>query len=186
MRICLVSEEYPPETAWGGIGTYTWHLGNIIVKRGHSVYVISTTMGDTGCRRTTHGVLLCRIALPQWPHFSLTEWRGSIVGRTMRSYQVARALSALVNKHGVELVEAPDSRVGEMAEMIQEHSCGYLVAPNRNDRLLQTTVYLLNELQMCRQMGQNAQSRIRQYAPEETIAEQVVRFYQSVIRNKSR
>lgn len=397
MRICLVSEEYPPETAWGGIGTYTWHLGNILAKRGHSIYVISTTMGDTTVRKRINGIFLSRIALPRWPHFSLTEWRGSPLGRVIRSYQVARAASALVKEYELELIEAPDwgceaflwsfwkkvpliirfhtplfvtlaanelketwreriieyieectakhatgfsapgqsiarivsnnykipyesiitianplafgtvqaidvpnskvilyvgrlewrkgidrlirimpsvrhkipnarlvvvggdtptgpggmscraylsrlaenngsrssitftghlphdklmqhyrvsqmcafparyeafgytcaeamaygrpviaSRVGEMAKMIQEDSCGYLVSPNRNDRLLETIIYLLNEFQVCRQMGHNAWSRIREYASEETVAEQVVKFYESLIRNNDR
>jgi len=41
MNICFISKEYPPETGWGGIGTYTYNLAQALTKRGHQVYVIS-------------------------------------------------------------------------------------------------------------------------------------------------
>jgi glycosyltransferase involved in cell wall biosynthesis len=41
MRICLISREYPPETGWGGIGTFTYHLANGLVKSEHDVHVVS-------------------------------------------------------------------------------------------------------------------------------------------------
>ena len=44
MRICLVSQEYPPETAHGGIGTQIWNRAHELVSRGHQVHVLS-------CRR---------------------------------------------------------------------------------------------------------------------------------------
>jgi glycosyltransferase involved in cell wall biosynthesis len=41
MRIGLLSYEYPPETGFGGIGTYTWYQARALVKLGHQVDVIS-------------------------------------------------------------------------------------------------------------------------------------------------
>ncbi len=41
MRVCLISREYPPETGWGGIGTFTHHLANGLTKLGHDVHVVS-------------------------------------------------------------------------------------------------------------------------------------------------
>jgi glycosyltransferase involved in cell wall biosynthesis len=41
MRICLISREYPPETGWGGIGTFTHHLAHGLTKLGHDVHVVS-------------------------------------------------------------------------------------------------------------------------------------------------
>lgn len=41
MRICLISREYPPETGWGGIGTFTHHLAHGLTKQGHDVHVVS-------------------------------------------------------------------------------------------------------------------------------------------------
>jgi len=41
MRICLVSQEYPPETARGGIGTQTWNKARTLARLGHTVHVLS-------------------------------------------------------------------------------------------------------------------------------------------------
>ena len=41
MHICLVSHEYPPETADGGIGTQTWNKAHGLSRLGHSVEVLS-------------------------------------------------------------------------------------------------------------------------------------------------
>jgi glycosyltransferase involved in cell wall biosynthesis len=41
MRICLVSQEYPPETARGGIGTQTWNKAYTLARLGHTVHVLS-------------------------------------------------------------------------------------------------------------------------------------------------
>jgi len=40
-NICLVSEEYPPDTGWGGIGTYMYNLAAGLSKEGHNVTVIT-------------------------------------------------------------------------------------------------------------------------------------------------
>lgn len=41
MRICLVSQEYPPETAHGGIGAQTYVKAHGMARFGHSVTVLS-------------------------------------------------------------------------------------------------------------------------------------------------
>lgn len=41
MRIALVSQEYPPETAKGGLGTQTFAKAHGLARRGHEVFVIS-------------------------------------------------------------------------------------------------------------------------------------------------
>jgi glycogen synthase len=41
MKIALLSFEYPPETGFGGIGTYTWYQARALVKLGHQVDVLS-------------------------------------------------------------------------------------------------------------------------------------------------
>jgi glycosyltransferase involved in cell wall biosynthesis len=45
MRIALVSQEYPPETAKGGLGTQTYLKAHGLIARGHEVHVISQTNG---------------------------------------------------------------------------------------------------------------------------------------------
>lgn len=44
MRICLISNEYPPETGYGGIGTYTYNLSHGFSDAGHDVTVITKAL----------------------------------------------------------------------------------------------------------------------------------------------
>ena len=39
--ICLVSREYPPETGWGGIGSYTHDLAHGLAAKGYKVHVVA-------------------------------------------------------------------------------------------------------------------------------------------------
>lgn len=41
LRVCLISREYPPETGWGGIATFTRHLAHGLQDNGHHVEVVS-------------------------------------------------------------------------------------------------------------------------------------------------
>jgi glycosyltransferase involved in cell wall biosynthesis len=50
MRICIASQEYPPETAAGGIGTQAFAKANALAARGHEVTVVSASKAG---RRTT-------------------------------------------------------------------------------------------------------------------------------------
>ncbi len=43
MNICFFSREYPPETHFGGIGTYTSNMAAALVRLGHQVHVITST-----------------------------------------------------------------------------------------------------------------------------------------------
>ncbi len=41
LRVCIISREYPPDTGFGGIGTFAKHLAHGLVSLGHHVTVIS-------------------------------------------------------------------------------------------------------------------------------------------------
>jgi glycosyltransferase involved in cell wall biosynthesis len=41
MKIALLSFEYPPDTGFGGIGTYTWYQARALLKLGHEVHVLA-------------------------------------------------------------------------------------------------------------------------------------------------
>lgn len=45
MRICLISREYPPDTGYGGIATFTRHLAHGLKEIGNEVVVVSLTEG---------------------------------------------------------------------------------------------------------------------------------------------
>ncbi len=66
MKICLVSQEYPPETARGGIGSQTWNKARTLTAMGHTVFVVSASgRNDVETRAETHdGVFVRRIPTP--------------------------------------------------------------------------------------------------------------------------
>ena len=47
LKIALLSYEYPPETGFGGIGTYTWYQARALAKLGHEVHVLSGATDPT-------------------------------------------------------------------------------------------------------------------------------------------
>jgi glycosyltransferase involved in cell wall biosynthesis len=64
VKICLVSQEYPPETGGGGIGTQTYLKAHGLSARGHQVHVVSASW-DREPRTSRDGpVLLHRIGEP--------------------------------------------------------------------------------------------------------------------------
>src|SRR5262245_26311764 len=66
LRICLVSHEYPPETARGGIGSQTWNKAHALAALGHEVQVLSATghAGISNIDGATAGLRVRRIPTP--------------------------------------------------------------------------------------------------------------------------
>jgi len=46
MRICLISREYPPDTGFGGIATFTKHLAHGLKNLGHDVVVVALAKNE--------------------------------------------------------------------------------------------------------------------------------------------
>ena len=59
-HIGLISDEYPPDTGWGGIGTYTYNLARGLSRNGHRVTVIAGCV-DQPDTTTENGITLHRI-----------------------------------------------------------------------------------------------------------------------------
>jgi len=61
MRVAILSFEYPPETGFGGIGTYTWHHARALRDLGPEVHVLAGSLEAQELRRTDDdGVAVCR------------------------------------------------------------------------------------------------------------------------------
>lgn len=60
MRIALVSYEYPPETGFGGIGTYTRQAAQMLADRGHSVEVFAGAL-ERSYSKHEENILLHRV-----------------------------------------------------------------------------------------------------------------------------
>jgi glycosyltransferase involved in cell wall biosynthesis len=64
VKICLVSHEYPPESARGGIGTQTWNKAQGLHALGHEVTVVSSTGGPPPPPMFDGGATVHRVAAP--------------------------------------------------------------------------------------------------------------------------
>ncbi len=72
LKICFISNEYPPETGFGGIGTYTYNLAQGLSKLGHRVTVISQAV-DKERDYKDGGVRVIRIFNKRVPLRGLTR-----------------------------------------------------------------------------------------------------------------
>jgi len=61
VRICLVSQEYPPETARGGLGTQTQAKARGLSGLGHEVVVVSAAKGGVRTEQQSGGITVIRI-----------------------------------------------------------------------------------------------------------------------------
>ncbi len=64
MRILFVSQEMPPETDWGGIGTYVDVLSEALAAKGAEVHVLSVVDQQPASRSEAAGVTVHRYCLP--------------------------------------------------------------------------------------------------------------------------
>ncbi len=104
MRIALVSQEYPPETAHGGIGSQTHAKAHGLAALGHEVHVVSHST-DQGRREYRDGaVFVTRIpgADGRIPiHTDPVRW-------LTYSVEVAAAVAALHARSPLDVVDFPE------------------------------------------------------------------------------
>ena len=142
LRIGLLSYEYPPETGFGGIGTYTWTQARALARAGHEVHVLAgaTTLGATSCVREGE----------------VTVWRdggsraahrlGAILGslgwwwsrnRLANGLRMRRLLRRVASRQTLDLIEVPEcgaeglflGRPWERRKVVRFHSPAELIMP---------------------------------------------------------
>jgi glycosyltransferase involved in cell wall biosynthesis len=112
MNLALLSYEYPPDTGYGGIGTYAYYHARALVKLGHRVHVIAGAT-TPGIHHSEHdGVLVTRIQRRGWLHQLLGDararrcwWFGSRLETAHAAYE---ALMHLLERESIDLVEMPE------------------------------------------------------------------------------
>ena len=104
MRICYLSEEYPPETRRGGIGTYTREIACAVAQLGHEVNVITKTHGDP-YDTEAEGVLVHRIPRPTT---GLDDASHRVADLLARSLAVFTKVQELNSRHPFDIIEAPE------------------------------------------------------------------------------
>ena len=113
MKIALLSFEYPSETGFGGIGTYTWYQARALARLGHHVHVIAGATAPTVLRSEEHdGVVVHRFkadgglmrAFDRLGRYRLWWSRNRLeIGLSMY-----RALKPLMRQHRYDLIEMPE------------------------------------------------------------------------------
>lgn len=104
MKICLVSQEYPPETGGGGIGTQTYLKAHGLAERGHEVHVISLSWDGVPRIYADGPVAIHRIVHPELdaPGFEETTFWMAYSGA------VARKLQELESRVHFEIIQFPE------------------------------------------------------------------------------
>ncbi len=143
MKIGLLSFEYPPETGFGGIGTYTFNHAKGLRQLGHEVHVIAGWSG--------------RHALSRHDADGITVWRGqsqirpAMLGRVMDRFKlhwsknrIETAMSMIASvrevhrQHRLEVIEMPEcgaegllvNHLTEIPAVIRFHSPCKLIMPH--------------------------------------------------------
>jgi glycosyltransferase involved in cell wall biosynthesis len=121
LAVCLISEEYPPETGWGGIGTYSYNLANGLVELGHRVHVVARTWAE---EHTAHldGVQVHRVSVPE------PSWHRAAraVNERMResrevvrwSSRAARTVHRIAADERLDVVESPEYHAQALATSV--------------------------------------------------------------------
>lgn len=96
LSICFVSQEYPNETGWGGIGTYTHEMAHALARQGHRVCVVTRALQKGRIYIEDDGVVVHRVA----PRLSFNQlpmlwrlnrlWEGYHLAVAQRLYKLAR------------------------------------------------------------------------------------------------
>ena len=99
LKVCLISEEYPDETNFGGIATYQKRLALALTARGHHVTVISRAL-EKEQEYIENGVNVIRI---------IKRNTGNLVeDYTDYRMRVSDILKDLTKKNMIDIIEVPD------------------------------------------------------------------------------
>jgi len=107
MRVCYLSREYPPQTAWGGIATYTEKLATRMGVLGHEVHVICLAAGPESCR-LQDGVWVHRVAQAGLRAPGAGKALGRFFPQAAPHLLWSLAAARRVQKIAADVVEAPE------------------------------------------------------------------------------
>lgn len=150
LAVCFVSQEYPPETGWGGIGSYVFEMATALRKMGCTVAVLSRATGQE-CHRVEDGIHVYRVRIASPLSRIRFLWRyQQYFGGGRRT--IAQKLAEIVETHRIDLIEAPEARAEILwyqffcsrrpSIVIKMHSSRWLI-----DRLCNKPVRLWNRLE---------------------------------------
>jgi glycogen(starch) synthase len=97
VRIAILSREYPPDTAWGGVATVYHSLAHALVQRGHEVHVICQAVDKPG-NLVNDGVFVHRVGT--------NSKRYSALARINYTFHAWLELKRVIKEYGIEIVQA--------------------------------------------------------------------------------
>lgn len=105
LRIAVSSAEYPPETGFGGLGTFTHNLAHSLSRLGHRVTVVSSHAAPRKVYRDEQ----VRVIRFPWKEWRVPGLRNT-VDSLRYSMKVARELNRLMREEGLDLIHVPEYR----------------------------------------------------------------------------
>jgi glycosyltransferase involved in cell wall biosynthesis len=113
LRIGLLSFEYPPETGFGGIGSYTWHHARGLAALGHDVHVLAGATRATPLRSEVDGRIHVHRFWADGPAMQAFAALGRFRlwwtrQRLQNALSMYRGLRALHRAHPFDVVEMPE------------------------------------------------------------------------------
>lgn len=119
MRIAILSYEYPPETGFGGIGTYAWYQARALARIGHDVHVFAGSTTPGRFHSEHEGVKVTRIKRQGWLHGMLEGVRQRRAwwfhNRLETSFAAYEAFRHEHDRRPFDFVEAPECGADSMA-----------------------------------------------------------------------
>lgn len=104
MKIALISQEYPPETARGGIGSQTFTKANGLTSLGHEVYVITRSVDQNRYEKLIDNIHVISIPGMENDFYDMTE----PVHWLTHSMGVAVELESLHKKVKFDIFDFPE------------------------------------------------------------------------------
>jgi glycosyltransferase involved in cell wall biosynthesis len=113
MKIGLLSFEYPPETGFGGIGTYTWYHARALARLGHEVHVLAGLKEKSELVTREHNGVVVHRYRPGGRLMSafdnLGRWKWWWTRQRLENgWSMYLALKELMRRHKFDILEMPE------------------------------------------------------------------------------
>ena len=114
MNVLFLSKEYPPETGWGGIGTYIYNIAHALSESGHSVHILSLaykTHPEYKEQKTGKGSIhIHRIKPVRFPTPILNHFFFRSLEIIKFNITIILKIKKLLNSEKFDIIEAPEWR----------------------------------------------------------------------------
>jgi glycogen(starch) synthase len=117
LRICLISQEFPPYTNWGGIAVYNGALAAAYAALGHDVVVVSRTSPGAPADERRNGARVVRVGAP----IARKRFVGRTVDRMLHARDVRATVRSLDQGHPFDILETTEAGL-EGEQLVRDES----------------------------------------------------------------